>query len=83
MFKCKVCAEKDLRIQDLKSQIASLQRLVTPVNDPNRVPAVHMEADGILSGQQHIIELPADMAPLPDAEPDELSERDRILSANY
>lgn len=81
MFKCKVCAEKDRRIQDLKSQIETLKQLVVPANDPNQVPIVHLEADGILSAQQHTVQVEEDFPETQNTE--ELAERDRLLSANY
>lgn len=82
MFKCKVCAEKDQRISDLKAQITHLQQLVTPTNSPDKIPALSLESDAILSGQQHVIRI--DEAEVPKDEADAvIAERDRILSANY
>jgi hypothetical protein len=82
MFKCKVCAEKDQRIADLKAHITQLSSLVTPNNAPDEVPMRALEADAILSGQQHVIEI--DDQEVPEDNTDlVITERDRILSANY
>lgn len=83
MFKCKVCAEKDQRISDLKEQIAHLrQQIALPSNDPETVPALALEADAIMSGHQHVIEIKDTELPEDDSDAEQL-ERDRILSANY
>lgn len=84
LFKCKVCAEKDARIQDLKQQIESLQSLVIPDNSLDKIPANHLEADGVLSGMQHTITVPgAEDLFEPSTIQEERSERDRILSGTY
>jgi hypothetical protein len=82
MFKCKVCAEKDQRIADLKAHITQLSQLVTPSNSSDEIPIRSLEADAILSGQQHVIHV--DEAEVPKDETDAvIAERDRILSATY
>lgn len=75
--KCKVCAEKDRRILDLKDQISVLRRQLLPVNSSN--PTVtSLEMDGVMSGQQHIIEIPETAEEIAEAR-----ERDRLLSGQY
>lgn len=83
-FSCSICREKDERIADLKQQVANLMQLVSPqnANDPNRVPALNFEANAVLNGQQHIIEIDAEDVPADDAD-SVLAERDRLLSANF
>lgn len=82
MFSCRTCREKDARIADLKEQIAMLRRLALPDNNPHNPTAHALEADAILSGQQHVIEI--DESELPDTEMDAIThERDRILSGTY
>lgn len=85
IFRCKVCAEKDNRIRDLKDQVAHLRGLVFPNNSPESTPDLILEADGVLSGQQHVFTIPetvADAAELRRVEEEE-SERDRVLAGNY
>lgn len=86
MFRCKVCAEKDARIEDLKREILFLRTQIYTPNDPHLTPTGQLEADGILSGQQHVLNVPMDA----DLRADELkyaeeirSERDRLLSGTY
>lgn len=82
LFTCKVCQSKNERIADLKEQIATLTRLVTPTNDPQTLPILNLEADAILTGHQHTIE--AEIAEMPKDDTDSvLSERDRLLSGAY
>jgi hypothetical protein len=57
LFKCRVCSEKDTRILDLKEQIAYLKSQLNSPNDPEHPPQISLEADGVLSGQQHIIDI--------------------------
>jgi hypothetical protein len=47
MFKCKVCAEKDARIADLKEQISHQRIQITP---PPRVNTYEMEENYLLQG---------------------------------
>lgn len=72
--KCKVCAEKDARIADLKAQIASLHNLLQPVRAPAN-PEVHHEANAVLNGVNEQIE--------PELSPEILAERDALLSGTY
>lgn len=85
MFTCKCCIAKNEYIQDLKSQVAFLQSLLTPMN--NRTPSNSIEADAVLSGSQTIIELDPITADAQTKQQQEeaeiLAERDRILSGNY
>ena len=80
MFKCKVCSEKDKRIQDLRDEIVNLRKLVFPANDPTHIPALSMELDSVLSGKE-------DMIPLNRVQSEEferaIAERDALLSGNY
>jgi len=80
MFSCKTCPQKDERIADLKDQISFLRSQVQPSGD--QMTLGQLEADAILSGQQHIIEIRDDGSLVQSAD-DENSERDRILSGNY
>lgn len=77
LFRCSVCAEKDARIADLKAHIAQLQAQIFPQQQGE--PRIReLEMDGVLSGQQHIIEIPE------SAETQaELSERDRLFAGTY
>jgi hypothetical protein len=82
MFKCKVCAEKDARISDLKSQISHLKALVTPPT--NSDPTVdQLEADGIMNGQQYILEIPTAQDRAASTADVEQAERDRIFAGTY
>jgi len=47
MFRCKVCAEKDARISDLKEEIKHLRNVLNPAP---RVNKYEFEADNLLSG---------------------------------
>lgn len=49
IFKCKCCAEKEARIQDLKEQVSYLRTLVYSPNQNYTTP-VQYEADKILEG---------------------------------
>lgn len=87
LFHCKVCQEKDSRIQDLKEQIAYLRTLTASPSISDQVTASYLEADGIMSGQQHILEVPSASERAEQGEErtaeDEQRERDRLLAANY
>lgn len=50
MFNCKVCLEKDKRLQDANTQIVYLQRLVDHLTNRTYPKAVDLEADKILNG---------------------------------
>lgn len=78
---CKVCAEKDLRIADLKKEIEFLKMLVSPTQ--SSLPVLSMEENIILggAGTEEII---------PPITPEEFEkaerlerERDAVLSGNY
>lgn len=84
-FSCKVCAEKDKRIEELHAQVKFLKSMLSSPSNPGDVTAYALEADGILSAQQHILDVE-----IPDSEQfvsreadNELSERDKLLSGNY
>lgn len=88
LFKCKLCSEKDRRIDDLKAHIASLEALTIPKNDPFKLPIIQYEADAILSGQQHQTDVSessaTDLIIMDTPEAEEIrSERDRLLSGTY
>lgn len=74
MFKkspCAVCAEKERTIQFLKGLVQA----------PNTGPTLEQfEADAVLSGQQHIIDITPDKA---EQLHEEISERDRVLSGTF
>ena len=82
LFSCKVCAEKQARIEDLKSQIKFLQaQVATPQSIDAEVNT--MEADAVLSALQHEVVIQEQ----PVIDPKELDEarreRDRLLSGSY
>lgn len=89
LFTCHVCAEKERRIADLFKLIEHYKALATPNNNPFRLPAIQMEADAVLSGQQHIIDLRApsaadqEIANQEAQADDEQSEASRLLSGSY
>lgn len=81
--KCKVCEEKDKRIEDLKAEIAHFRTIQNP---PPRqaVLRYEMEADNLLTGgNSETLKSPIDL----EAEAKELArlqaEQDRILTGNY
>lgn len=76
-FKCKVCDEKDKRIQDLKVEIQFLQKVVSGYTLPAHSNDVAREADAILSGTQDQLE------PSPITDDELLAERNRILSGDF
>ena len=76
-FRCKVCAEKDLRISDLKSQIADLKAQLYPSNHPAEMPSLIIEADAALSSEEPT------KTSRDEAIQDEISERDRLLAGTY
>jgi hypothetical protein len=57
MFSCRVCAEKDKRVQVLESEITFLRNLVHKPVDNSTITENEMEADGIMSGQDRVIEI--------------------------
>lgn len=82
-FKCAVCAEKDKRVSDLHSEIAHLRKLLRPDVDQSALTLNSLEADGILSGQQHIIEIPDEVKIKLKEQEEEASEASRILAGTY
>lgn len=82
--RCKVCASKDAHLADLQAQIQDLRRFAIPKNNPHSIPLIQMEADAVLSGQDRVINLPAEEPVQGDRENDEIqSEASRILSGTY
>lgn len=70
-FKCRVCTEKDLRIEELKAQAAFLKSLI-PQTTPDILP-LNLEAQKILEGSlSHVV----DLETLPSS--DKLKELQRI-----
>ncbi len=83
MFKsrpCTVCAEKDLRIADLKAQIDMLHKMVSPPVDPIKIPILQIEADAVLEGNEEA--LARRQAEIAEQESVE-SERAKLLSGTY
>jgi len=80
MFKCKVCSEKDKRIDDLQSQIAMLRAMVTPPSTARDIPILQVEADAVLSGKQDPIGIPESQLLAWDQRQ---SEAHRILAGTY
>lgn len=76
-FKCRVCEEKDKRIQDLHLQIRDLRQLSMP--DTSKLSLVAIESDAVLSGHEEQISISM------TEEEAELTQReqDRILSGTY
>lgn len=76
MFDCKVCAEKEKRIDDLLAQVDTLKRMLfpTPVS-PSHLPVIDLDAGGESSKE----------TPPPEIEDwlESQREADRILSGNY
>lgn len=81
MFRCKACPIHEQRIADLKEQIATLKQLVIPASS-DVTPIRSLEADAILSGQQHIIEIGESELPKDDTDA-EILERDRLFAGTY
>lgn len=78
MFKCKVCAEKDARIQDLKDTIIKLEKLLIPVQT---FPNSNYEVNNLLSGTaEQTIDSVSDTKSL---DPAILEERLKLLSGDY
>lgn len=85
MFKCKVCEEKDKRVQEmdrlysktLEAQKAEIENLRTLLVPPSRdyYRDTNLEANALLNGVSEQIEVPMD--------PEVLAERDALLSGTY
>jgi len=80
MFKCKVCAEKELRISELKEQIAYFKSLLAPAP---RVNKYELETDNLLNGGA--AELIDDVHTEEEQQKADLIqlEHDRILAGTY
>lgn len=82
MFKCRVCIEKDLRIKDLKDQIADLKNQLNP---PPRVQHYELQQDMLLNGgneEEIVMENPADALSEQIANDLIVREQDMIFSGN-
>jgi len=85
MFKCKVCAERALRVEDLQARVTFLEKWLT---EPRKEPAIeHLEADAILNATQHVIEIPENHETPPSEYPMSQQEIDaeaeRLLTGAY
>lgn len=84
---CAVCAEKDLRIVELKEQVAYLKTLTLPENNPAQQPLVIREADSVISASHEIINVPPEQQSEYEKymreKEEAIMERDRILSGQY
>lgn len=81
MFDCKVCPEKDNRIEDLKEQIQYLRAVLNPpISKLAPVESVNLQQDMILDGggQEEI-----DPLVDPAESPEVLAERSAMLSGTY
>lgn len=83
MFSCKVCAEKDKRILSLENEISFLRTLVHPVINNAELPDNTLEADGVISGHDHVIEIQSRADALAEEDVLALEERNKILSGEY
>jgi hypothetical protein len=84
LFSCRVCAEKDKRIADLKEQIVDLKALCSPDNSSlNDEAMTNLEADALMSAHQQIIEIPSFEEQAARAAEQEIRERDRLLNNTY
>lgn len=78
MFSCKVCAEKEIRIKELKEQIEYLKSLTIPDNNSFNPTPVEQEYDQVISGATDKVEYDED----PELDKIE-SEQTRILIGTY
>lgn len=53
MFSCKVCAEKDNRITELKHQISMLEKLVFPPRPTQDITVAEIESDKLFEPESH------------------------------
>lgn len=83
MFSCKVCAEKDKRVQALESEIAFLRNLVHRPVDNARIPDSVHEANGILDAADRPIEVQTYADSVIHLTEEELRERNAILDGSY
>ena len=77
---CKSCSEKDLRIGDLKAEIAYLRELVRPEPLNHKLPLIDLERDAIMSASDEMIDVKTD----PTDEDDYIQrEASALLSGTY
>lgn len=86
-FKCKCCAEKELRIHDLRDEIKSLRTLVFPQSRASHIPVLSLEVDKVLEGSHEISSLTKDQEQELTEYDKELevanSEADRLFAGTY
>lgn len=75
--KCKVCAERLARIDDLKLEISHLRKLVLPSSNSSRLPVVQLEADKVLSASDEVTYVPTAEAQAIE------EEANSLLNASY
>jgi len=73
MFKCKVCEEKDKRLNDLKDEVKYLRSLLRSPVDMRASATANLEANAILNGVSEQIEVPEEV----------LAERAALLDGTY
>ncbi len=81
MFDCKVCKEKEKRIDELKEQISYFKNVLHPKDTRvTYIPPQNLEEDALLSGglQEESV-LPQDQIESPEV----LAEREAMLSGTY
>ena len=87
MFSCKVCKEKDERINDLQTQILFLRQFAIPTTPPIESDVRALEMDAVLSNTGEAVELSpeqsADYVKYLNDQQEIISERDRVLSGAY
>ena len=80
LFQCRVCLERDKRINDLRDEISTLRKLVLSERTQAVPSEVEQEADNVISGSPEI-------APPTNSEQRELeiiqSEAQKLLSGTY
>ena len=81
MFSCKVCLEKEKRIDELKEQIAYFKNVLHPKDTHVRyIPPQNLEEDVLLAGGvQEEVTPPQDQLDTPEV----LAEREAMLSGTY
>ncbi len=76
--KCKVCAEKDRRIHDLKAQGEMLYRMANPSAITGNLPVVSVEANTVMDGSHD-----ASASEAAKEQEEIAAEANRLLSGNY
>lgn len=75
-----MCAEKDLRIRDLLSQVDALRALLAPPTSASRIPLLTLEADAVIANT-------GESVPVEDSQKAEFkrieSEAYRLLSGTW